>query len=234
MPLFGQKSTTKPPSRREYFHLDKEAAKLQEKHRYEESEALYRQALDAARQITPEDKDILQMANFNLAGVLLDQKRYAEAEPFFTDSCRYCEEGFGVDDLNGEFRNREYLTNVLVELGKYVEAETLLQKRLGSLRRQLSEDNIITVVALAGLALVTRRQQKTDAADAYTKEAIDTVQNEPNLTEAERKDVLDVLTAFLADDAASYLDREKALFLACTGLMEKEMESGKVHYQGHA
>lgn len=232
MPLFGQKSTTKPASRKEYMHLDQEAGKLQEKKRYPEAEAVYRQALDVARHIEPEDKDILQMATFNLGGVLFDEKRFADAEPLFQESCRFCEEGFGVDDLQGELRNREYLTNVLMELKKYSEAEDLLQKRLDSLKRQFGGTNVSSLIALGPMALAMQQQGKMAEADSCREQAIEIVNNDPNLKEADRTEVLDTLASLLRADATSYLEAEKAFHLRCLGLVEEQLDHGQIRHQG--
>jgi tetratricopeptide (TPR) repeat protein len=92
--------------------------------RSEKAEPLYREALETLRQRHKEASSESAMLQSSLAGNLLKQQRYAEAEPLVRECLRFREQNEANDYVT--FSTKSLLGGSLQGQKKYAEAEPLL------------------------------------------------------------------------------------------------------------
>jgi len=207
-------------SKHDYERLDRQAVDLVKAGRLQEAEAKYRQALEIAYQM-PDEVDVLQAANGNLAGLLLNQYRYQEAQPLLEEWARYNDMGFGVDDVNGQLVGRRMLTNVYVALREYDLAESVLNQRLASGRRTFGENSAADVLNLGTLALLGQLRNQTEETVGFIEQARQAIAGRPQRSSADREHLDQGLTAAI-NGSEPFQARESTLFNACLPLLKRE------------
>ncbi len=134
--------------------------------RLDEAESLFRETMAQRERIDgPNSVDTLTLVN-NLALLLENRGRFAEAEPMF----RRVVEGVDIalpPDHWMRFAGRMNLANCLVELGKTGEAEPMLTDAYDNLKRVLGTDHQRTRSCAKSLALLYDKSGKKDDADRW-------------------------------------------------------------------
>ena len=101
----------------------------------------------------------------DLAVSLMDQGKYAEAEPLNREALGGCRRELGNahrDTLDCIFN----LANSLHEQGKYDEAEKLYREALDGFRRELGNAHPDTLTSINNLAVLLRKQAQIKLAEA--------------------------------------------------------------------
>jgi len=143
------------------------AITLHDQGRLAEAEVLYREALD--RSIRPsvrpgegwDSRTITHM--INLAGLYLDQERFAEAEPLFLRAIELREQLFGPDDPR-TLSSVEGLALVYRADGRLSEAKPLMVRVVKARERLHGLDNPATLNSIRSLAGLNLRQGDLEGA----------------------------------------------------------------------
>jgi CHAT domain-containing protein len=132
-------------------------------------------ALETARRLYPkQDHPLLAGSLNNLAAVLTDQRKYADAEKFHREALEMRRRLYPKQDhplLAGSLNN---LASLLWHQEKYAEAEPLYREALDMRRRLYDrEDHPELVATLNNLATVLEHQQKYADAETYFRNALE-------------------------------------------------------------
>jgi tetratricopeptide (TPR) repeat protein len=108
----------------------------------------------------------------NLAIVLRQQGRYAEAETLHRQTLELKKKALG-DDHPSTLSSMNNLANVLEERGRYAEAETLHRQTLELMKEALGDDHPSTLGSMSNLAEVFRQQGKVTEAETLQRQTFE-------------------------------------------------------------
>jgi serine/threonine protein kinase/tetratricopeptide (TPR) repeat protein len=142
--------------------------------RFEKSDALLRTAeqelrrvLELRQQLLPEDHEDIATSLNNLACVLRDQGRLAEAESMCQDALTRRRRQLG-DEHPATVTSLDNMASILLAQGRLAAAETGFQMALGMRRKRFGEEHPAVAQSLNDLAEVWRQQGKlAEAEDGF-------------------------------------------------------------------
>jgi len=133
------------------------------------AEQLFQRARADYEALAGPDDTRLASVLYNLAGVSVEQGRYAQAEPLYRTSLEIREKSFGAaHPLAAEARND--IGFLYLQQGKYKEAEGWLEKAFRDWESATGFE-AYAAVALNNLALLNRLQGRFDKAESLYKQA---------------------------------------------------------------
>ena len=134
------------------------------------------------------DEKTLRCMN-NLAGLLVEQGRHAEAEPLYREALRARRESLPREheDTLGSLNN---LSNLLKLQGKRAEAEPLMAEALAGKRKTLGDAHPGTLRSLSNLAILQMEQGELAEADSNFLEALAGFRRVPDATSSHTGDLL--------------------------------------------
>jgi eukaryotic-like serine/threonine-protein kinase len=141
--------------------------------RYAESEALSREAIEAARQLLGDAHPDTSGLIDDLASALMGLDRPAEAEVYLRQALESRRAVLGDENEDALF-NRAYIANALAEQGKNEEAERILRDVIADHRRLFGEDHPNTIDLTNYLAFILRDQGKFDESEALFTQVLTT------------------------------------------------------------
>ena len=139
--------------------------------KYDDAEALYREAIEGRRRVLGDAHPSTLDSTNNLAVLLKDLGRYAEAEPL----CHVVVAGRRRDLGDAHPQTLNSISNLAVLLskqGKHAEAEPLYRETLEGKRRELGDAHPDTLGSINNLAGVLRVQGKYAEAEPLFREAL--------------------------------------------------------------
>lgn len=138
---------------------------------YEQSEALYRQAMQIQELVLDEDHPDRAQPLVGLANLYTKQGKYAQAEPLFLQARRIWEQSLPPD--HPEMASLcNAMAIVYWQQGKSAEAELLYQRALQIWKHALGPEHLKTTYPLNNLALVYHQQGKYEQAELLYKQTL--------------------------------------------------------------
>jgi len=147
---------------------------LKNQGRYEESEAMYRQALEGYGKMLDMENDLVRSINFNLGNVLCMRQEHAEAETILRQVLEVYIQKYGPEHRK-TLDTFTALGIVLYERGNLEEAEAMTIQALEGCRKVLGPDHPSTLLSLGHLSDVLARQKRYEEAEFLSKEAWQTL-----------------------------------------------------------
>jgi CHAT domain-containing protein/tetratricopeptide (TPR) repeat protein len=130
--------------------------------------------LATARRLYPQqDHPMLAMSLNNVAGMLRQQMKYADAEPLLREELAMNRRLYAKQDHPILGRSLTNLAGLLEECGKYADAEVLHQEALALHRRLYrQQDHPLLAASLQGMASALQNRRKYTDAESHFREAL--------------------------------------------------------------
>ncbi|KAH8698463.1 hypothetical protein BGW36DRAFT_448418 [Talaromyces proteolyticus] len=141
--------------------------------KYEEAEAMHRQALTTCEKVLGADHSNTLTSVNNLGLVLENQGKYEEAKVMHQWALTTREKVLGTDHLK-TLTSANNLAGVLSSQGKYEEAEAMYRQTLTTYEKVLGADHPGTLIILNNLGEVLNSQGKYEEAEAMHQRALTT------------------------------------------------------------
>ena len=191
------------PALRDWMAHQEEAAKYFDKGNFAGAEERLNLAIKDIRPYFPDTRRLMAKSYSDLARVLYQQKRYAQAEPLaqWALAVREADKGSASDSV---FQCLYTLALIRLAQQHYAEAEPLLERALAIQEKELGPDHVNTTLILDRLATVCREQGKLTEAEPLYLRAIAILERmtpDENLELAEMAEHYAVLLRRLKRDA---------------------------------